>query len=96
MNIIIDRVSLETNDIIITNIKFMNRMNDYATVVDNKYYIKNSYYQLIGSSFAVIIRNYYIDIDILLQADIPKDLIIIKDFTSNKKIKIFFSYKILN
>jgi len=64
----------------------MDGMHDFVVAVDNKHCIKNDCYQLIGGSCIATIRNHNIDCNILLQAGVSKDLIVIKDFTSNKKV----------
>ena len=57
----------------------------YCTAVNNKYNMKNDRCQFIGGSNSVVIGNYYVDANLLLIAKVSSELIVLKDFASNKK-----------
>jgi len=54
--------------------------------------VKNHRYQYIGGSNVASIGNTIIDVNLLLQAHVSKDLISPKDFSSDKKVEQLFSF----
>ena len=83
----LDGVSLETNDAVTSNHNLLDGTNIFAAAAaDNKKCAKNSRYQLIGDSCAATIVNHNIDCNILFQAGVSKDLTVVKDFASDKKV----------
>ena len=89
-NFAIDSVSVEAYDILQTLYEFLNGKNNHFTTVDNKHNAKNNRYQFIGELNAVLIENYCINTNLLLIAKVLIELIVLKDFTSDKKIKQLF------
>ena len=85
-NFAVDEVSLERNDVVTYNAKFMDRTHGFASAVENKNFIENDRLQMIRGSCSVTIGNG----NILLQAGVSKYLIVIKDFASDKKVEILF------
>ena len=86
-NFATDSVSVETQDMINTIFKFLDRKIFFLCIVDNKYNVKNHRYQYIGSSNVASLGYSIVDINLLLQANVSKDLISVKDFFSDKKVE---------
>ena len=57
--------------------------------------MKNDRCQFIGRSYAATIEDCNVDWDALFQSWVPKDLIFVKDFASDKKEESLFSLKAL-
>ena len=91
-NFAVDGLSVETHDVLETLCKFIDGKINYCATVDNKHNIKNDRYQLIGGSNAACIGNYYIDTNLLLMAGVSSELLVPKDFASDKKVEQLFSY----
>ena len=64
-NLVIDSTLLETVDIIHVILSFIKGKCNYSIVVDNKYNVKNNRYYLIRGSNMAMIRNYFINTDLL-------------------------------
>ena len=72
--------------------KFLDGKTSYLGGVDNKHNVKNHRHQCMGGSNVASIGNTMIDVNLLLQANISKDLISPKDFSSDKKVEQLFSF----
>ena len=91
-NFATDGVSVETHDIMNTLFKFLDGKISFLGAVDNKHNVKNHRYQYIGGSNVASIGNSIVDVNLLLQANVSKDLISPKDFSSDKKVEQLFSF----
>ena len=88
-----DYVLLESKDVIKDVDIFLDGTHDCYNGFENKNWIKNNYYQLMGGSCVATLRNHTIDCFSLVQARASKDPITQKIFTSDKKAKSIFSFK---
>ena len=91
-NFATDGVSVETSDILLSLCEFLDGKHNFCAAVDNKHNVKNDRYQLIGGSNAATIGNYYVDTNLLLMSHASSELIVPKDFASDKKVEELFSY----
>ena len=95
LNFAVDGVSLEQSDVMTAICRFLAAEDNHLGAVDNKHNIKNDRYQLIGGQQLVSIGKWVCDSDLLRQSGVPKELIRIKDFASDKLVDELCSHKIL-
>ena len=86
LNFVVDWFSLESQDTITKNMKFLEEINDYCDGVDSKHCIKSDMYKLIGGSRTSTLGKYSIYYCVLLHAGMSKDLLAPKEFASDKKV----------
>ncbi len=95
INFAVDGVGLESNDVMTSLCRFLAGEINYTGTTDNKHNVKNDRYAIIGGSSAPTIGKLVIDVDLLRQAEVSKELIRVKDWASDKKADRLFSYPTL-
>ena len=96
INFTTDSVLVEMHNILLILCQFLDGKINHYILMDNKHNIKNDQYQFIGGSNVAVIGNYYIDTNLLLIAKVSSELIVPKDFVSDKKVEQLFLCKTLS